>query len=148
MKPEIPNVLEILAGTLLFDVMPNVSPSYRQSSVGVSAMLLGLVRAEWDRAASRRSEENAALRALFRESLSAVSDANLRSRLDEAANSGDASLRISDLERDNEKLRALLIELHAHVELEPGAAARAVAAAIWRELSDSTERRKPAPAPV
>ena len=147
MKPEIPNVLEILAGTLLFDVMPNVSPSYRQSSVGVSAMLLGMVREEWDRAASRRSEENAALRALFRESLSAVSDANLCRRLDEAANSGDASLRISDLERDNEKLRALLIELHAHVELESGAAARAVEEAIWRELSDSTERRKLALAP-
>ena len=147
MKPEIPNVLEILAGTLLFDVMPNVSPSYRQSSVGVSAMLLGMVREEWDRAASRRSEENAALRALFRESLSAVSDANLRSRLDEAAQGGDASLRISDLERDNEKLRALLIELHAHVELESGAGARAVEEAIWRELSDSTERRKLALAP-
>ncbi|MBM4335256.1 MAG: hypothetical protein FJ108_04985 [Deltaproteobacteria bacterium] len=147
MKPEIPNVLEILAGTLLFDVMPNVSPSYRQSSVGVSAMLLGMVREEWDRAAARRSEENAALRALFRESLSAVSDANLRSRLDEATRGGDASLKISDLERDNERLRALLIELHAHVELEPGAPARAVEEAIWRELSASTERRKLALAP-
>ena len=138
MKPEIPNVLEILAGTLLFDVMPNVSPSYRQSSVGVSAMLLGMVREEWDRAASRRSEENAALRALFRESLSAVSDANLRSRLDEAANSGDASLRISDLERDNEKLRALLIELHAHVELE---VRNVPPMRVWRYESDSPRLR-------
>lgn len=147
MKPEIPNVLEILTGTLMFDVVPNVSPSYRQSSVGVTAMLLGMVREEWDRVADRRVEENAALRALFRESLSAVSDANLRGRLEAAAETRDPSYRVSDLERGNEALRALLIELHAHVELEKGAEARKVEDAIWRELSASTERRKISLAP-
>lgn len=147
MKPEIPNVLEIIAGTLLFDVAPHVSPSYRQSSVGVTAMLLGMVREEWDRAAARRIEENAALRALFRDAVSAVSDTDLRRRLEEAAASSDSSCLVSELERANDALRALLIELHAHVEQQTSAEARVIEAAIWRELAASTERRRLALAP-
>jgi hypothetical protein len=142
MKPEIPKLLEIVAGTLLFDVAPNVSPSYRQSSVGVTAMLLGMVREEWDRAAARRIEENEALRELFRDAVTAVSDTDLRRRLEEAAASSEGSLLVSELERGNDGLRALLIELHAHVEQQSGARARALEDAIWRELCASTERRK------
>ncbi len=147
MKPDVPNVLEVLTGTLMFDVAPNVTPSYRQSSIGVTAILLGMMREEWDRAAARRLEENEALRGLFRESRLAVSDTDLRRRLDEAAAARDASFRVSDLERGNEALRKLLIELHEHVELETSAEARRVEDAIWRELSASTERRKLALAP-
>lgn len=147
MKPDVPNVLEILAGTLLFDVAPHVSPSYRQSSVAVSAMLLGMVREEWDRAAARRIEENAALRGLFRESLRAVANTDLRRRLEEAAGSRDSSNLVSALEQANDALRALLIELHAHVEQQASAEAREVEGAIWRELSASTERRRLALAP-
>jgi len=147
MKPEIPKVLEILAGKLLFDVAPHVSPAYRQSSVGVSAMLLGIVREEWDRAAARRIEENAALRALFRRAAPVVTDTDLRRRLEAAAASSDASFLVSELERANDALRALLIELHAQVEQEPSASARELEAAIWRELVASTERRKLAIAP-
>ena len=147
MKPEIPKVLEILAGTLLFDVAPHVSPSYRQSSVGVTAMLLGIVREEWDRAAARRIEENSALRALFRDAVRAVSDTDLRRRLEAAAASSEASLLVSELERANDALRALLIELHAHVEQQTSPAAREVENAIWLELSASTERRRLSLAP-
>ncbi len=147
MKPDVPKVLEILAGRFLFDIAPNVAPSYRQSSVGVSAMLLGIVREEWDRAAARRVDENASLRALFREGAGVVTDTNLRRRLEAAGASSDASLLISELEKANDALRALLIELHASVEQQSGAAARALEDAIWRELAASTERRKLAIAP-
>ena len=147
MKPEVPKVLEIVAGRLLFDVAPNVTPSYRQSSIGVTAMLLGMVREEWDRAAARRVEENASLRALFRDAASAVTDTDLRLRLEAAAIASDASLLVSELERSNDALRGLLIELHALVEQQSGAASRAIEDAIWRELSASTERRKVALAP-
>jgi len=146
-KPEIPKVLEILAGTFLFEIAPNVSPAYRKSSVGVSALLLGMVREEWDRAAARRVEENAALRALFRDASPDVTDTDLRRRLDEAAAGGDPSLLVSELERANDFLRAQLIELHAWVEAQPGPAARRIDDRIWRELAASTERRKLALAP-
>jgi hypothetical protein len=76
-----------------------------------------------------------------------VDDTDLQKRLAAAANSSDASLLISQLEQSNDALRALLIELHAHVETLTGAQARALEDAIWRELSASTERRKLSLAP-
>ena len=39
-------------------------------------------------------------------------------------------------------LRALLIDLHVHVEELDSQAARSLEAEIWRELVASTERRK------
>ena len=57
MKPDVPKLLEIVSSRLLFDVAPNVQPSYRQQSVGITGMLLTMVREETERAAARRVEE-------------------------------------------------------------------------------------------
>jgi hypothetical protein len=141
-KPEPAHALERLMQALLGDVMPNVQPSYRQASVMAHAMMIGVMREEIDRAAARRVEENAALRALFADAAPVVKDAALRERVAAAARSADASLLVPALEDGNRALRALLIELHAHVEELPGDAARRLDAAIWRELAASTERRK------
>jgi hypothetical protein len=105
-------------------------------------MLLLSIREEFDRAAARRVEENGAMRALFADATAAVRDTALRERLAAAAASEDASLRVPELEASNRALRTLLIELHAHVESLTGDGARRIEAAIWRELSASTERRK------
>jgi hypothetical protein len=142
MKPEPAHALERLMQALLGDLMPNVQPSYRQASVMANAMMVGVMREEIDRAAARRVEENAALRALFADAAAVVKDGALRERLAAAARSADASLLVPALDESNRTLRTLLIELHAHVEELPGDAARRVEAAIWRELAASTERRK------
>lgn len=142
MKPDPAHVLERVMQSLLTDVAPALQPAYRQASVGIQAMLLGAIREEIDRAAARRVEENAALRALFADGAQVVRDAGLRERLASASAQHDASLRVPDLEAANLALRALLIELHAHVEELPAAEARRLEAAIWRELAASTERRK------
>jgi hypothetical protein len=141
-KPEPAHALERLMQALLGDVMPNVQPSYRQASVMLQAMILATIREEIDRGAARRVEENAALRALFGTAAPIVRDAALRERLAAAAKSADPSLLLPALEEANRALRALLIELHAHVEDVPGDAARGIEDAIWRELAASTERRK------
>ena len=148
MKPEATHALERLMQALLVDIAPTVTPPYRRANVSIQAMLLLLVREEFDRAAARRVEENRALRALFADALAAVSDAALGERLAGAAAGVDASLRVPDLEAGNRALRALLIELHAHVEGLAGDEARRIEAAIWRELSASTERRKLSLGPV
>ena len=142
MKPEATHALERLMQALLVEIAPAVEPSYRRANVSIQAMLLLAVREEFDRAAARRVEENRALRVLFAGALDAVSDAALRERLAAAASGADTSLRVPDLEVDNRALRALLIELHAHVEGLESADARRVETAIWRELAASTERRK------
>ena len=142
MKPEASHALERLMQWLLTEIAPAVQDPYGTATVSIQAMMLIAVREEFDRAAARRVEENQALRALFADASPAVADAALRGRLAAAAAGTDASLRVPELEATNRTLRALLIELHAHVESQGGPEARRIEAAIWRELRDSTERRK------
>ena len=142
MKPDASKLLEVIAGKLLFEIAPNIQPSYRQSSVGLTGMLLGMVREEFERACARRVEENGALRALFARAATNVADTDLRRRIESAAGGTDPSLLVSELEKKNDALRALLIELHAHVEEQDAPWARALDAEIWRELVVSTERRR------
>ena len=147
MKPDVTKLLEIVSARMLFDVAPNVQPSYRQSSVSITGILLTMVKEETERAAARRVEENAVLRALFGRAAAQVGEPALRAKLAEAAASRDPSLLLSELESANAALRALLIELHAHVETETAPWARALDAEIWRELVTSTERRRLSLAP-
>jgi hypothetical protein len=141
-KPDPQRVLEQTALHLATDVVAAVQPRYRQAGVGMLAGLLGAVREEFDRAAARRVEENAALRALFAEGARVVADRSLAARLRDAAAQRDESLLVPALDASNRALRALLIDLHAEVESLATPAARALDDAIWRELAASTHRRK------
>ena len=147
MKPEPSHVLERVVQALLTEIAPAVAPRYRQAGVALQATLLGAAREECDRAAARRVEENAALRALFAKAASLVPDGGLRARLADAADQEDPSLLVPDLEAANQSLRALLIEVHAAVEELEGEGARQLEDEIWQELAASTERRKLAMAP-
>ncbi|MBM4382745.1 MAG: hypothetical protein FJ091_05185 [Deltaproteobacteria bacterium] len=142
MKPDPQRVLEQTAAQLGGEILLAVQPRYRQAGVGMLAGLLGAIREEFDRAAARRVEENAALRALFARGAEIATDAALAARLRAAAASRDDSLLVPALDAANQQLRALLIALHAHVEALATPAARELDAAIWRELAASTARRK------
>ncbi len=141
MKPDVDRFLEVATAHLMARTAPALE-GYEQASVSVLGGMLIAVREEFERAAARRVEENGALRALFSEAASLVQEAALAARLREAAAGAEASLRVTDLEAGNAALRALLIELHAHVEALEGEAARRLEDAIWRELVASTERRR------
>lgn len=142
MRPEIDRVLEVAAVNLMTTVAPALETGYAQSNATSLGMLLLIIREELDRSASRRLEENDAIRSLFRSARDVVRDTDLAARLEAAAEPPDADLRLSALEAANMGLRALLIELHAHVETLDAPAARELEEAIWRELAASTERRK------
>ena len=142
MKPDPQRVLEQTAAQLGGEILLAVQPRYRQAGVGMLAGLLGAIREEFDRAAARRVEENAALRALFARGADVASDAALAAQLRAAAATRDDSLLVPALDAGNQQLRALLIALHAHVETLATPAARDLDAAIWRELAASTQRRK------
>ncbi len=142
MKPDPTRLLEQLAASLVNDVLPNVQPRYRQANVAILAGLAAAVREEFDRAAARRVEENAELRALFAQGARIATDAALAARLREAAAARDASLLVPVLDASNRALRTLLIALHAHVETLATPAARALDEAIWAELVASAQRRK------
>ena len=143
MKPDVERTLQLLARSLLLELGPGLPHDYARKSAMLAAMLRASAAEEWDRAAEWRTEENRALREIFRAAAErGVADAALRERLAAAARSGDASLRVSELERANAALRALLVELHAHVEELATPDAREIEARIWDELRRSTERRR------
>ena len=143
MKPEVDRTLRLLAQSLMLEIGPGLASDYAQKNALLAALLLSSAAEEWDRAAERRVEENRVLRALFRDAAArGVADGTLRARLEAAAHGEDASLCISDLERSNAELRALVVELHARVEELATPAAREIEGRIWEELRRSTERRR------
>ncbi|MGH7780087.1 MAG: hypothetical protein ACREQR_09690 [Candidatus Binataceae bacterium] len=142
MRPNVEAVCKTMAEDLIVRVLPAIAPAYHQGTVGMVASLLSIVGEEWDRAASRRIDENESIRELFRGAAPRVNDAGLKRRLLALAEAKDDDFRISELEKNNCALRAALIDLHAHVEPQPGNDARQIETAIWRELAKSTERRR------
>jgi FKBP-type peptidyl-prolyl cis-trans isomerase (trigger factor) len=147
MKPDVEVTLQLIAVSLLTEIAPKISDDYTQRNSALAAMLLQIAAEEWDRAASRRVEENRTLRQLFAEAAPEVDDPELCARLEASSREEDESLRISDLNRSNDGLRTLLIELHAHLEEIDTEIARRIEAGIWRELRVSTERRAVSVAP-
>ena len=141
MRPEVPSVFATFAADLVLRVAPEISPAYHQGTISMIATMLAIASEEWDRAASRRVEENNRLREIFRASLPTATD-ELRHKLEKLIETRDDDLRISSLTANNSALRAALIELHAIVESKDSVEARKVADAIWKELLQSTERRR------
>lgn len=121
MTPQVPLVLTELAGLALRSAAPDVPEGERQTALALSAMLLSVAAEVWDGAAENLVTENRALAALLGD------------------RSAETSLRLSALRAENSRLRARLITAHSAAE-EAGDAARL--AAIWAELTASTERRK------
>lgn len=138
MTPAVPAVLAEIAGLALRNAMPDVHPADRASSLGLSALLLGMAAEVWDGTAARLVEENRAVRALLARS------GEVGLEFTELAASDDADLRISSLQAGNDALRAALIALQTAAE----AKSAALDADIWLELVASTERRKMAASPV
>jgi hypothetical protein len=140
-KPDGDQLLRVLAGGLMADLAPRLADDYLQRNAMMTGMLLTAAAEEWDRAAARRVEENTALRALFADAARKIEDDALRRRLEEVAGPEAGRLLVSELERENAELRAILIDLHAHVEALDSEDARRIEQTIWQELRRSTERR-------
>jgi hypothetical protein len=140
MKPDENLVLADFAQRFATQIAPQVQPAYLAANIGMNGGILGLIAEDWDRSASRRVEENRAIRGLFAQAAALPLAADLAGRLKALAATNDDDLRLSVLEAANTVLRAALIELHAVVEATSGA--EALNNAIWRELAASTERRR------
>ena len=140
MIPSVPQVLVNLAELVVRQAAPDLLASDRQTALGMSAALMGLAAQSWDSAAHHLVQENRALAALLDQG-SAFLDAR-------PAENPQDDLRLSVLQAINGQLRAQLIDLHIAVEGSELPEARALDAAIWRELVLSTERRLTAGSPV
>jgi hypothetical protein len=137
MKPEIDQILGVTAGQIAMEIAPLLPASYSQSTAGLLSLLLGFCAQEYEQGAEIRAVENADMRELFGAFGALVKDAALKMRLSDAANSKDASLRISDLNAANIALKTLLIALQEDCEARGDAKAQA---AIWTVLRASADR--------
>ena len=115
MRPSVDIYLDELRRALAQDFAPQLPTLFEQSALARHAILLGAVTEEFDRAVSRRIEENRALRSLFADAVETILDSDLRSRLLAACETEDLSFKVRDLDESNCGLRNLLIELHEQV---------------------------------
>lgn len=142
MNPYPKDVLAFLSETLAQDIAPNVTPPFRSATLVFISMLLSAASDEWDRAASRLREENRSLRRLFAELQHIPLGDTLRDRLAQHHLSDDEDISVSALRATNEQFRATLTEVHAIVEALDTEVAKSAEIQIWRELRESTERRR------
>jgi hypothetical protein len=142
MRPDAGRVLNGVAVALMTRVAPEIRTPFGQQLAGLSAVLLRVVATEFDRIADRLSVENAAVAAILSDAAAVLPDASLNVRAREAANAATPpDLRVSTLQAINDRLRAILVEVHAAIEETPGEEARAMEERIWEELRESTRRR-------
>lgn len=137
MRPHLPIVAQEFSQLLATDIAPNLT-GFRANNVHMMSFMLKMMAEEWDRAASRLVDENRAIRGLLRQAATALGDDSLA----RAADTEDSDLKVSVLEAENDRLRTLLIDIHARAEQAEGPAVRALEDAIWEELRHSVERRR------
>jgi hypothetical protein len=132
-------VLEGVAEALREQVSPQLDDAFAIDVVRIAQTLAMIVGRAGDDAVVVGVEENARIRALLGEGGALLDDPLLV----EAARSADPGLRISELDRETARLRALLVDLHARVERMDAPQAQALDRAIWRALRDFEMARAP-----
>jgi hypothetical protein len=137
MKPPVAPVAAFLATRMSQEIAPKLE-GFSAGNAGMIGAMLQMMSEEWDRAASRLVEENAAIRVILRRAAAILGDESLNV----AAAGDDADLHISRLDAANDALRRTLTDTHARVEESSGSEARALEAAIWDELRASVARRR------
>lgn len=142
MKLTMETTLHGIVSALNDQILPAVEAPFAKEVTRLAAMLTTVMANGVDDAAAARIWENGALRTLFSQA-GALATGSLAERLAEASRSVDPGYRISELDAENGRLRNLLVELHALVEVREDAEARALDRQIWQLLGDIHERRAP-----
>ena len=128
MNPTVPIVLNGLARTMLMDLAPQVTVAYAGQTLQLSGALAMMIGQEFERAAARLVEENAAVEAIL---------ADAGDEFASVAAARESSLLVSALQARNRELRGALTRLHAQVEGRDSP----LETRIWAELVESTRRR-------
>jgi hypothetical protein len=128
MTPTVPIVLNGLARTMLMDLAPQVTVAYAGQTLQLAGALAMMIAQEFDRAAARLVEENAAIEAIL---------ADAGDDFAALAAARESSLLVSALQARNRALRDALTRLHAQVEGRD----TPLENRIWAELVESTRRR-------
>ena len=142
MIPQMDIILKTVGMNLLTKYVPKLDLDNERAEMALMAFLMGTVSEEFDRAAHRRIEENMALRKLFIKSLPVVKDENLRNKLHKASEEVETDWRISSLNKANNDMIELFIELHCHIEIVGDEETKSLEKDIWEELKNFSKRRE------
>ena len=138
----IPSAVKGVGELLKGRILPEIGDNYAANMARMAASVLS-ISANWaDNAAALRVAENAAIRSLLGEAAGLLGG-DLAGWLAEAAKSADPGLRVSELDAENHRLRLLLVEVQAVLELWDDAGARAMDQRIWRLLEEIEMSRAP-----
>ncbi|MBV9332042.1 MAG: hypothetical protein JOZ55_10860 [Alphaproteobacteria bacterium] len=141
MSPEGDRILALCMQRLASEIGPSLTTQFAAGQLGLTGFMLSMVAREYERGAELRVSENRAMRALFAELAPAVSDRELKGKLEDAAATRDDVLTISSLDVANWALRRLLIALQSHLEDQSGASAREGEARVWALLKSIAANR-------
>lgn len=115
MKPDPATVLNHTAMKLLFEIGPAMPPGYSQGSATTLGVLLIMVAQEQARAVDVRVAESRIMRAIFARAQKL--DLAFGPELADAAVREAEPLDLAELDQENARLKALLIRLHARLEV-------------------------------
>lgn len=142
MKLTSENILRGVGNALRNQIAPSLDDRFAVEATRLATLLVNIAANDIDDAAAARIWENASLRTVFGDAAALVTG-SLAERLVEASRSVEPGYRISELDTENGRLRNLLVELHAMVEVREDAAASTLNQRIWKLLGDIRERRAP-----
>lgn len=132
-----------VADALREKVAPTLTDNFATEVTRLSTNLLTIMANAADDAVALRVEENARVRTLLGDGAAVVGDTVLAARLAQAAASTDPGFRISELDRETDRLRRLLVELQVSLELQDDVACRTLNQRIWSLLRDIETSRAP-----
>lgn len=145
MRPNGEEVLRGVQSSLMTYVLPELQSQYAQTELMVVLALLGIVAGQWDSAAQRLVDDNAALRELAGRGAQALAGAPEHAELADAlrplAQGVDASVRLAELSATNGQLRAALARLGAAGQDSDAPALRELRAAVIDHLRADGESR-------
>lgn len=145
-----PNGEELVRGvqsSLTTYILPELQSAYARTELMLDLVLLGILASDWDSAAQRLVDDNAALRALALRGAEALdsTDVSLAGGLAEdlrsLAGEAGASLRLSDLSAANGRLRGAIGRLGALLEDADTPALGELRAAVIEHLRADAEDR-------
>ena len=141
MRPDPDKVLMGVAMAVMAELPPEIRTPFGQSKAQMGGMLLLVLAQESDRLVDRLNKENEAVAAILFDAARLLSQ-ELAMRVKEAIRGRvPPDLRVSTLVGINDRLRGLLIDVHAVVEGLTSPEAAIINARIWAELVESTRRR-------
>lgn len=145
MRPNGEELLRGIQSTLATYVLPEIQSPHVRFELMLATALLGVVAGEWDGAAQRLVDDNAALRGLARRGAEALAGGakagGLADELRSLAGETDSSLRLSDLSEANQRLRAALARLGPVLEGSDAPRLRELRAAVIEHLRAEAEGR-------